>query len=49
MAEVEASVMSASGVDGSGCASRVARDKLVLHSLKALWKYGVQVMGWEPL
>jgi hypothetical protein len=45
----EASVTSASGADGSRCASRVADDKLALHSLKALSSSGVQVMGWEPL
>jgi hypothetical protein len=33
----------------SGCASRVARDKLALHTSKALWSSGVQMMGWEPL
>jgi hypothetical protein len=43
------SVTSASGADGSGWASSVARDKLALHSSKALWNSGVQVMGWEPL
>jgi hypothetical protein len=41
----EASVTSSSGVDESGCASRVACDKPALHSLKALWSSGVQVMG----
>jgi hypothetical protein len=30
MADVETSVTSASGVDGSGCDSRVARDKLLV-------------------
>jgi hypothetical protein len=49
MADVEASVTSASGADGSGCACRVACDKLALHSSKALMSSGVQVMGWEPL
>jgi hypothetical protein len=49
MADVEASVTSASGAVGSGCSSRVARDKLALHSSKALRSSGVQVMGWEPL
>jgi hypothetical protein len=49
MADVEASVTSASGADGSGCVSRVARDKLALHSSEALRNSGVQVMGWEPL
>lgn len=44
-ADLEVSVMSASGVDGLGCASRVAHDKLALHSLKALRSSGVQVMG----
>jgi hypothetical protein len=49
MGDVEASVTSASGADGSGCASRVARDKLALHSSKALRSSGVQVMEWEAL
>jgi hypothetical protein len=48
MADVETSVMNASGADGFGCASRVARDKLALHSSKVLWSSGVQVMGSEP-
>jgi hypothetical protein len=47
MADMEASVISASGADGSGC-STVARDKLALHSSKALRSSGAQVMGWEP-
>jgi hypothetical protein len=42
---VEASVTGASGAAGSGCASRVASDKLALHSSKALWRPGVQVIG----
>jgi hypothetical protein len=46
MADVEAPV---SDADGSGRASRVARDKLALHSSKNFWSSGVQVMGWEPL
>jgi hypothetical protein len=45
MVDVEASVTSANGTDGSGCASRVARDKLAVHSLNALRSSGVQVMG----
>jgi hypothetical protein len=45
MAEVEASVTSASGVAGSGCASRAARDKLALHSSVALRSSSVQSMG----
>jgi hypothetical protein len=49
MADVEASVSSASGADGSGCASSVARDKFALHFSKASWSSSVQVMGWEPL
>jgi hypothetical protein len=48
MAVVEESVTSARGADGSGCARRVARDKLALHSSKALWRSGVQAMGCEP-
>jgi hypothetical protein len=36
MADVEAFVTIASGADGLGCASRVAHDKLSLHSSKAL-------------
>jgi hypothetical protein len=27
----------------------VARDKIALHSRKALWRSGVQLIGWEPL
>jgi hypothetical protein len=42
-------VTSANGADGSGCTSRVAHNKLTLHSLKALKSSGVHVMGWEPL
>jgi hypothetical protein len=49
MADVEASATSASCADGSGCASTVAREKLALHSSKALKGSGVQVIGWEPL
>jgi hypothetical protein len=49
MADVEASVTSASGGDVSGCTSRVACDKLALHSSNAFRSSGVQVMGWEPL
>jgi hypothetical protein len=45
MADVEASVTSANGVDGSGCASRVVRNKRALHSSKALWSVRVQVLG----
>jgi hypothetical protein len=40
---------SACGADGSGCSSRVARDKFALHSLKVLWSSSAHVMGWEPL
>jgi hypothetical protein len=40
-----ASVTSASGAAGSGCASRLAQDKLALHSSKALSSSGVQMMG----
>jgi hypothetical protein len=49
MADVEASVTSARETDGLGCANSVARDKLALHSSKALCRSGVQVMGCEPL
>jgi hypothetical protein len=42
---MEASVTNASGVDGSRCASRVARGKLALHSSNGLRSSGVQVMG----
>jgi hypothetical protein len=42
-------VTSARGADGSVCASRVARDKLALHSSKALWSSGVQMMGLGAL
>ena len=41
--------MSASSADGSGCASRVVPGKLALHSLKALWNSGIQLMGLELL
>jgi hypothetical protein len=44
-ADVEASVTSASGADGSGCASSVVRDKFAFQSSKALRSSGVQVMG----
>jgi hypothetical protein len=40
MEDVEASVRSVRGADGSGCTSRVARDKLALHSSKALRSSG---------
>jgi hypothetical protein len=43
-----AEVTSTSGVAGSGCPSKVARSNLGLHSSKALWRYSVQAMGWEP-
>jgi hypothetical protein len=49
MADVEASVTSARGADGLGCANSVARDKLALQSSKAFCSSGVQVMGCEPL
>jgi hypothetical protein len=49
MADVEASVASASGKNVSGCASRVVRVNLALHSSNALISSAVQVMGWEPL
>jgi hypothetical protein len=49
MAWVEASVTTANGVVGSGRARRAARDKLALHSLKAVTSTSVQVTGWEPL
>ena len=49
MAVVEASVTSASGADGSGCAKRVAWDKLVLQSLKDWRSDSVQVTGFDPL
>jgi hypothetical protein len=49
MAEVKASVTSASVADGSGCASSAARDKLALHFWKASWSFGVHVMGWESM
>jgi hypothetical protein len=45
MAVVDASVTSASGADGSGCASSVARDKLASHSSKTLWRSGVQLIA----
>jgi hypothetical protein len=43
MADVEASVTSANGAVVSRCASRVASDKLTLHSSKALRSSGVRV------
>jgi hypothetical protein len=49
MAEVEASVTSASGAAWLECPSRVTRDKLALLSSKALWRPGVQESGREPL
>jgi hypothetical protein len=45
MVDVAISVTSASGADGSGCASSVAHDKFALHFLKASWSSSVQVMG----
>lgn len=45
MADVEASVTSASGADGLGCFRRMAHDRLALHSMKALRSLGVKVMG----
>jgi hypothetical protein len=45
MVVVEASVTTASCADGSEWASSVARDKLALHSLKALWSSGVLAIG----
>jgi hypothetical protein len=45
MTEVEASVTTENGADGSECVSRVARDKLALQSSKVLWISGVQAMG----
>jgi hypothetical protein len=45
MADVEAAVTSAGVTDGLGCTCRVARDKLALHSLKALRSSDIQVMG----
>jgi hypothetical protein len=45
MSDVESSVMSANGTNGSWCASRLAPDKLALYSLKALWSFGIQVLG----
>jgi hypothetical protein len=45
MAEMEASVTSANGEDGSGCARRVVRDKFSLQSENAWRSVGVQGMG----
>jgi hypothetical protein len=47
-ADVEASVTSANGAEGSGCANRVACDRLDLHALNASLSSGVQLMGCEP-
>jgi len=49
MAVVEASVTSAIGAVGSGWATRAARDRLALHSLKAETNALVRVTEWEPL
>jgi hypothetical protein len=49
MAEIEASVTSARGTEGSGCANNVACDRLALHASKAFWSSGVQLKGCEPL
>jgi hypothetical protein len=44
MTDLEAPATSVNGADRSGCGSRVARDKLALHSSKDLWNSHVQVM-----
>jgi hypothetical protein len=49
MADVEASVTSASGADGSGFARSVAPEKLALRHSKFLWSSDVQMLGWESL
>ena len=49
MAVAETSVTKASGTVESGCARRVARVSLALHSLKAVMSAAAQVTGWEPL
>jgi hypothetical protein len=49
MAVVEASITKASVAIESGCARRAARDRLALHSSKALSITAIQVMGYEPL
>jgi hypothetical protein len=49
MVDMEVSVASASGADGSGRAGRVSCDRLALQSSKTLRISSVQVMGWEPL
>jgi hypothetical protein len=48
MAVVEASVTKASGAEESGCAYMAVRDRLALHSSKAVMSTGVQVIGCEP-
>jgi hypothetical protein len=48
MVDMESSVMSVSGMAVSGSASRVAYDKLALHSSNALRSSSVQVMRWGP-
>jgi hypothetical protein len=48
-AHMEAFVMSASGMDGSRHANRVARNILALHFSKALRRSSVQVTGWVRL
>jgi hypothetical protein len=45
MAEVEATVTNASSAAGPVGASRVASNKLALHSSKALWRCGIQDIG----
>ena len=48
MAVVEASVTKASVDEESACAIMVERDKLALHSSKAVLSTGVQVTGCDP-
>jgi len=45
MADVEASVMRASGADELGFGNRVLRERLALHFSKAVLSSGVQLMG----
>lgn len=45
IAYMEVSVMSAGGMHGSGCTSRVAHEKLTLHSSKDFWSSGTRLKG----
>ena len=49
MVVVEASVTKASGAVGCGRDRRAARDRHVLHLLKAAMSASLHVTGWETL